>query len=219
MMYLYEDLFISNKEPYLRPFICKGNPYKAKICLVGINPATPLYPNQISLSDYVSILLKYTEFLEYYRTLRVEQGKTQISRTRLGIHNFVNWLETIQDHPIIETDVITYPTANIDGLVNIKHKVLEQSKALFWKVICEFKPRLVIVYGKMAMDTFQEIMITNNSPHKMINRENSPFGEFQLGNEKSYFFGIKHLMYYGYKGNSFRNARYSIENFIERVGL
>lgn len=100
-----EDIVIGESLPYLRPFICKGNWKQAKVMLTGINPATPIFPAEISYEDYRKLLEDYDSFLVFYQKKRKQAGKTALSRTRQGIGALVEFIWKETESSVIETDV------------------------------------------------------------------------------------------------------------------
>ncbi|HOB12253.1 MAG TPA: hypothetical protein PLM20_06700 [Syntrophomonadaceae bacterium] len=64
---------------YYRPLICQGNHEYIKLFLVGLNPATPISENEMSLDKYVKLISHYDEFLGYFRS------KHEITKTRKAI--------------------------------------------------------------------------------------------------------------------------------------
>ena len=44
---LFKDVYLGQNLAYLRPYICRRNPYQSKVFLTGINPATPIYPEDV----------------------------------------------------------------------------------------------------------------------------------------------------------------------------
>ncbi|MDN3019218.1 hypothetical protein PH210_23895 [Paenibacillus sp. BSR1-1] len=80
-------------QPYYRSFNRKSNPATTDIFIVCINPATLIYENNIEIDAYVNLLMKYDDFYDFYQKVRGKNGKTNISRTRMGIVGFVNELK------------------------------------------------------------------------------------------------------------------------------
>lgn len=90
---IFNDIYLGEKYPYLRPYISKRNSYDSKVFLVGINPATHITPMQLNIDEYIGLLENYEEFMEFYSKSRESQNKSKISRTRMGINSLVNWIE------------------------------------------------------------------------------------------------------------------------------
>ena len=105
---ILSDVFLGEEYAYLRPYICRGNPYNAKVFLTGINPATPIYPKQVSLDRYIEIVKNYETFMDFYLKSRKKQNKSEVSRTRMGINSLVDWIENECNTGVIETDIFTY---------------------------------------------------------------------------------------------------------------
>jgi hypothetical protein len=91
---------------FYRPFICNGDISKSDIFFVGTNPATPIFPNDMEIGDYVKLLLSYDDFLRYYKVNRANMGKEEVSRTRMGMNSFLSWLSQYTESSVIETEAI-----------------------------------------------------------------------------------------------------------------
>ena len=131
MLSFTDSIYIDAKAAYLKPYVCKGAFQDAKVMLVGINPATPLYPADIPIDQYRSILSNYDAFMEYYCDHRIKSGKPKYSRTRLGIHSLTHWIASTLKTAVIETNVYTYPTASVKELKKVNTDIKDQSKELF----------------------------------------------------------------------------------------
>lgn len=218
----FEDIYIGQEHPYLRPYICNGDPYKAKICFVGTNPATPIYPEQISKEDYIKLYTDYTEFMKFYKENRKKNGKTEISRTRLGIISFAEWVEKELGTYMIETDIFTYPTKDIKELKKIDKNILSKSLNIFEKVIKEFKPSIIILHGALTVETFKKLMNDSKVRYFSNSREISeleklkPYAEVEIEDKKINVFVSKHFMYYGKTGNCFEDLKKNLKVMIEK---
>lgn len=202
---------------YYRPFICNGNLSKAEIFFVGINPATPIFPSEIDINEYVELLLNYEKFIEYYRANRIHLNKSEISRTRIGMNSFFSWLSNYTEYSILETDVIPYPTASLKELKKEPKCVIDKGKDIFYSLVTEFKPSLIILHGKKTVKKFNKIFIekglilTNeiNVEQSIEKMElQSPLATFKYDNGKiGTIIACRHFMYYGKKGDSFNLFR------------
>lgn len=224
-MEVYENLLINTNLPYLRPFLCKGNPHKAKICLVGINPATPIYSKDKSYEEYVGLLKDYEKFFVYYSNLRKKRGLSSISRTRLGIINFIEWIQKRDPNPIIETDVYTIPTKNVKELEEINHEILHASQKLFFRVLNTYSPQIIILYGKKSLHSFfhlidKEGIAYNINLKDLANMkidQNPYIGEIIINGSKIKILAIRHLMYYGINGGSYNSVKKKIHYIIKSM--
>lgn len=218
----FKDIYVGQGHPYLRPYICNGNPYKAKICFVGTNPATPIYPEQINKEEYIKLYNDYAAFMKFYKENRVKNGKTAISRTRMGIISFAEWAERELGTYMIETDIFTYPTKNIKELKKVDKKILSKSLQVFDNVIREFKPSVIILHGALTVETFRKLMDGNNVRYfsdndKMDEIEKlNPYAEIELNGKTASILASKHFMYYGKTGNSFQNLKKNLKEMLDR---
>lgn len=220
---IFENLYLGENLPYLRPYICKGNPYEAKVFLTGINPATPIYPSQIKIQEYIKMIKGYETFINFYKENRRNQNKKEISRTRMGINSLVNWIENECNTKTVETDIFTYPTQNIKELLKADNGILNKSIEKFWEVLLEFKPNIIILYGSLTINTFKRIVeekqgnivYFNKSCNKIEELEKLyPFATLNIEDKNIDVLVCRHLMYYGKKGNSFEALRKNIKNIL-----
>lgn len=79
---------ILNNKAYYRPFICEGDLSKADIFLVGINPATLIYSEEMDVNTQ---LLDYNRFIGFYKKSRLEKGKDEISM--IGQKSYIDYLK------------------------------------------------------------------------------------------------------------------------------
>lgn len=220
---IFNDIYLGEKYPYLRPYISKRNPYDSKVFLVGINPATHITPMQLNIDEYIGLLENYEEFMEFYSKSRESQNKSKISRTRMGINSLVNWIEQEFNTGVIETDIFTYPTRNIKELNNIDKNILNKSIEKFWEVLLEFQPDIVILYGSLALNEFKKLVISKNKEIKYYSEEDKieyiegkcPYAKLNIGTKNVNIIACRHLMYYGNNGNSFKKLRENIKKIIE----
>ena len=220
---IFNDIYVGEKYPYLRPYISKRNPYDSKVFLVGINPATLITPMQLNIDEYIGLLKNYEEFMEFYSKSRESQNKSKISRTRMGINSLVNWIEQEFNTGVIETDIFTYPTKNVKESNNIDKNILNKSIEKFWQVLLEFQPDIVILYGSLALNEFKKLIISKNKEIKYYSEEDKieyieekcPYAKLNIGTKDVNIIACRHLMYYGNNGNSFKKLRENIKNIIE----
>ena len=220
---IFNDIYLGEKYPYLRPYISKRNPYDSKVFLVGINPVTPITPIQLNIDEYIGLLKNYEKFMEFYSKSRGSQNKIKISRTRIGINSLVNWIEQEFNTGVIETDIFTYPTKNVKELNNIDKNILNKSVEKFWEVLLEFQPDIVILYGSLALNEFKKLVISKNKEIKYYSEEDKieyieekcPYAKLNIGTKDVNIIACRHLMYYGNNGNSFKKLRENIKMIIE----
>ena len=220
---IFNDIYLGEEYPYLRPYISKRNPYDSKVFLVGINPATLITPMQLNIDEYIGLLKNYEEFMEFYSKSRESQNKSKISRTRMGINSLVNWIEQEFNTGVIETDIFTYPTKNVKELNNIDKNILNKSIEKFWEVLLEFQPDIVILYGSLALNEFKKIVMSKNKKIKYYSEEDKieyieekcPYAKLNIGTKNINIIACRHLMYYGNNGNSLKKLRENIKKIIE----
>lgn len=215
-----------NNKAYYRPLICNGNLNKSYIFFVGTNPATPIYPRDLSLDSYVNLLLNYDKFISFYKEHRVSQGKTEFSRTRIGMNSFLQWLSQNTDSPIVETEVIPYPTDKLKALWKEPPYIIEEGKNIFIGLVLRFTPRLIILHGKetveQAFDTFHrngillDKRVNLEQPIEILEKQ-MPICTLTYPNGKrGIVMACRHFMYYGSKGDSFKDFRSNLLSLLEK---
>ena len=152
---------------YFRPFLCRGSIAEAKTFLVGINPATPIYRQDISPELYAEMLLNQDRFLHFYVSHRRKNGKRGLSPTRRGIDNFGHWLEERIGSPIVETNIFAYPTPNKDYLKQEPDYILERGKQIFSSLLFGLKPKYIVLHGNIVED-FLELLAQESVKIEML---------------------------------------------------
>ena len=89
--------------------------------------------------------------------LSVQSNK---SRTRIGMNSFLSWLSNYTDASILETDAISYLTTNLKELKKEPKFVIEKGKDIFYSLVTEFKPRLIILHGKKTVEHVIDIFVS-----------------------------------------------------------
>lgn len=212
---------------YYRPFVCNGDIKKVDIFFVGINPATPIFPKDMNIDDYVKLLSDYESFINYYKLNRTLKGKNEFSRTRIGMNSFFDSLRSYYNGGILETDVVCYPTPDLRELKKEPKYVIEKGKDIFYKLIVQFKPKLIIFHGKKSVDYGLEVLINNgvisndnfNLNYKIEEMEKiNPLVQFNyMSGGKATIMACRHFMYYGIKGESFETFRNNVINLISFI--
>lgn len=209
---IFKDVYLGQNLAYLRPYICKKNPYQSKVFLTGINPATPIYPGDVEFSKYLKIMESYNDFMNFYVENRKKQNKPEISRTRMGINSLVEWIENECGTGVVETDIFTYPTKNTKELLKIDNKVLNKSKEKFWQVLMEFKPDTIVLYGALTVDTFKKLLKEKNQEVEFFDKNQEciedleklyPFARINIDCKNIDVLACRHLMYYGKERKEF----------------
>lgn len=226
--HVFDKVLIHEKHPYLRPFICKGDPKKSKVFLVGTNPATPIYSSDIPKHEYINLIQDYEKFLDFYSKIRRKKNKPTISRTRQGITSFLQWLKSIHPYPILETDIYTYPTENVEMLDKVNQEIIDFSQKVFVDILKENKPQLVILYGKRTVNSFLQLIKRENWKCTLNRDEglavsylemNPPFGKITLENHSIHIVVARHLMYYGKTGDSYGLFKSKLTEIFEKLNL
>lgn len=215
----------AENKAYYRPIICKGELSKVDIFFVGTNPATPIYPKDMDLDTYFDLLMNYERFIEFYNMSRVKSSKQEISRTRTGMNSFLNWLVTNTSVAIAETEVVPYPTENIKLLRKEPAYIIEKGKEMFYELLMEFKPRLIILHGKETVEYAADILhrkgiLSKESidldQHIEEMERQLPICNFIYPSGKTAnIMACRHFMYYGTTGESFKPFRENVLNALD----
>ena len=207
---------IDDGRAYFRPFLCRGNPDNARTFLVGINPATPIYPHDISLDDYAKLLGNYELFLAYYRDRRGRQGKTGISPTRRGIDSLGKWLENLTSAPVLETNIIAYPTRKASDLKREPDYILQKGSQIFKSLLLGIRPALIVLHGAETIEGFIQVLAETGLAKDAlsVNEKKEEFAKkaplisfcYEDGSLAKVF-ACRHLRFYGNEGNSYAEFR------------
>jgi hypothetical protein len=225
---------------YFRPMLCRGDYDKwpeIRIMLAGINPATPITRGDInSEKSFVEKLTKYDNFRNL---LKSKYPGDKVSRTRLGIDSFLEWLKNETDSPVAETDVCAYPTPKEEDLKTKSEGLKKRGKEVFYEVLTAYKPRLLIIYGNGAVKMLYQLLKDKSESGDGIKNIKEPCGinlnkpKIKAIEEKESFktpmltffysdsttcavFACRHFMYYGGSGTSYERFRKKIAEWLSK---
>jgi len=222
------------EKAYYRPLLCKnhkGNIDKLPIFIVGINPATPIYPKQINdIQEYVDLITDYEAFTEYYQATRKEAGKKPESKTRIAINQFVEWLSSITQVSIAETNIVPYPTESLPLLNKEPEEVFTGGTAIFYKLMMHYQPRVMILHGKTTAQKLTALLIKKglttdtrgsellNTLVKMDYSMDSRLAEFNYPDGQACsIIAYRHFISYGPKGPKSQLFMNRVEGLIKEV--
>lgn len=179
----------------------------------------------MEIDKYVDLLLNYQEFMAFYKASRISQDTDEVSRTRIGMKSFFSWLSNYTDASILETDAIPYPTANLKALKKEPKFVIEKGKDIFYSLVTEFEPSLIILHGKKTVEHVIDIFVsrglislnTTNIDQSIEEMEQqAPLIQFKYSNGKTgVIMACRHFMYYGNIGNSFEPFRQKVSAILK----
>lgn len=214
---------------YYRPLLSKRGIEEIPIFLVGINPATPIYPNQITMTEYLKLILSYDAFMDFYKAKRVAEGKTPTSKTRKSINDFIEWLSSKTPVSIAETNIISYPTENLTLLNKEPEEIRSRGKDIFYKLMMHYQPSILILHGKSTVKMLTELLVDKgliedlkeneflNTILKMDYSNNSPLAQFNYHDGKSCtIIAYQHFIYYGPKGRNSTAFRDRIQELLNK---
>lgn len=213
--------------PYFRPFVRKGNQTEIDIFLIGINPATPICKKHMDMDKYINLLLDYDRFYEEYEKIRLDNGKSKISRTRTGIVNFIEDVSSQTGKSILETNIIPYPTKNLKCLNKVPEEIKDYAKKIFFSILLEYSPKILIVFSKTSLESLIELLykkeiinykIEIRKTIKELEYSKTPVIEIIYPNgKKGAIFCCRHLMYHGINGNSFLKFKKNLIEYINKL--
>jgi hypothetical protein len=206
---------------YYRPLVCRGDLSKVSIFLAGINPATPIRPEDLALDEYVQCILDYDRFLRYYLRTRPDGEK---SRTRKGIDSFVGWVQQRTSRSVAETNVIAYPTENTKALKQVPDWIKGRGGAAFYELVVGFEPGLIMLHGKKAVEECISLFERKGLLRKgavdvpddiRMMETCSPLFRFRwAAGAGCNVLACRHFIYYGTSGRSFAGFRSIVEQFL-----
>lgn len=218
----------ADDKPYFRPLVCKGRLSSIEVFLVGINPATPIWPHEIDLPSYVELLKDYDKFLAFYRSKRIREGKASMSRTRTGIDALVGWINRDLHATVAETNVNAFPTAASYMLYGEPRSIRDRGQDIFFRILTKVKPPLIIVHGKESLDQLALgleglSMVKGLRLTACTNRIEQLEGRVPLATIRysrsctGQVVACRHLMYYGDDGCSYEMFRRRVRTLWEQV--
>jgi hypothetical protein len=145
---------------YLRPFLVRGPIEENSVFIVGLNPATPIGPAEVSPELYRELVSNYTSFMEYYKAVRLRSNKKRLkSNTRVGIESLGDWIRSITSSFPVETNVVGYPTKDEAELKLVPREVQAQGIQIFQEVIQLLRPRVLVFHGKASLKRVKAVLV------------------------------------------------------------
>lgn len=212
---------------YYRPLICNGKLSNVGIFLVGTNPATPIFPEELDIDSYIDLLLDYDKFINYYKLKRLAQNKTAFSRTRIGMNSFMRWLANHTEWSIAETEVVPYPTPKLKDLKKEPDYIRQKGMEMFYSLVYEFTPKIIILHGKKTVEWAFSILsekgliniVEVNLDESIDEMESrTSLYKFRYPNGKPcIILACRHLMYYGTSGSSYTGFKNNVLAALKEV--
>lgn len=144
--------------PNLRPFICKGNPLKSEIFIIGINPATS---SDTDFFEYwVNDEFDKEKWFEDYKKERRAEGKIEISPTRKKIEMLVN--DFFKDFQCLETNAYSVATPDEKSL-----KKDDMNTDILSFLLNTIKPKALFIHGRKPAKFIEKklgIKFTSSEP-------------------------------------------------------
>ncbi|MDW7675660.1 MAG: hypothetical protein SCK28_14115 [Bacillota bacterium] len=150
-----------------------------------------------------------------------------MSRTRIGMNSFFQLLKQHTTKTIAETEIIPYPTPKLKQLKKESKDVIARGKKIFLDLLLDISPSIVIMHGKTTVDHMVELLMRKgllNATSVNLNEkiesmeQRAPLFEIPYQSGKiGKFFGCRHFMYYGQRGESFNSFKGNIIKAIESI--
>ncbi|MFL9651267.1 hypothetical protein [Exiguobacterium sp. s157] len=208
---------LKGEDSYFRPFVVESPDSKGNVFIVGINPATPMEVTDFEdTNEYIDLIYNRSQFMERMQKLRIRDGKSRLSKTRVGLNAFVKDLEAKSSGVInvVETNMNALPTKSAKCLSLPKNKQAAVYGAqIFKKVFFHYKPSVVIVHSKQALGELMALLeteklnpsVTFNPKVRLVDWISAgPITFTYEDGTSGTIFCSKHFMYHGHAGQSFQ---------------
>lgn len=219
---------VPSHDIYFRPFVSKSFDSKGNVFIVGINPATPISKDAFSsVEDYIKTFCDRERFIEQIKTIRLSQGKSPLSRTRVGLNQFVNDLEekSIGKIDVIETNMNAYPTRRAKELRQVDPDLTRHGRQIFRELLVAYQPKAIIVHSKQALGELLALLETEKlNPSVTFNPKvrlvdwiaAGPITFTYKDGTSGTIFCSKHFMYHGHVGQSFQPLKEQVLAVFEQ---
>lgn len=220
---------LEGEDVYFRPLLAKSKTSRGNVFIVGINPATPMKRADFQdMNEYIELLYNRSRFMERMQEVRIRDGKSRLSKTRVGLNAFVKDLEAKSSGVInvVETNMNAWPTKSAKCLSLPKNKQAAVYGAqIFKRVFFHYKPSVLIVHSKQALGellTFLEIeklnpSVTFDSNVRLVDWiAADPITFTYEDGTIGTIFCSKHFMYHGHVGHSFQPLKEQVLAVFEQ---
>lgn len=143
-----------SEKPIFRPFETNGNPYKAKVFIVGSHPSPIINVFENEIKEYADVLVNRDEF-----ELAFENELSLASTENKGARRFVKWLE--EKHQILT--ILSFINAlGANDLASLKKerkdspRQFKRGQEIFKEVVTELRPQYILLHGAYALEQFRK---------------------------------------------------------------
>lgn len=213
---------LEGEDVYFRPLLAKSKTSRGNVFIVGINPATPMKRADFQdMNEYIELLYNRSRFMERMQEVRIRDGKSSLSRTRIGLNEFVRDLEA-KSHgviEVIETNVNTYPTEQAEMLKSTPTKLVEHGYRIFHEVLVAYQPEVIIVHSVKAVRELVRLLESERMvPYQTFRRKlrlndwikKGPIPFTYWNGESGTIFCAPHFKNHGKAGTSFEPLKKQI---------
>jgi hypothetical protein len=195
------------------------------VFVVGVNPATPIGPDDLAPNEYRALIGDYAAFMRHYQAARARAGKRKLkSNTRVGLEALSQWLQSVTGVFPLETNVVAYPTKDEAELDKVARNIVAQGERVFLEVLQTFTPRAMIFHGKSsltrALPILQQagLLLERAVDLHLTIRELEASSPLVLGIWKNggavTIAACRHLKIYGQHGKTFARFRDQIQSYL-----
>lgn len=219
---------VPSHDIYFRPFVSASPDSIGNVFIVGINPATPISKDAFSsVEEYINTICNRERFIEQIKTIRLSEGKSSLSRTRVGLNQFVNYLEekSLGKINVIETNMNAYPTRRAKQLLQVDPDLIQYGSQIFRELFISYQPKVIIVHSKQALGELLVLLekellkpsVTFNPKVRLIDWiAAGPITFTYKDGTIGTILCSKHFMYHGHVGQSFQPLKEQVLAMFEQ---
>ena len=188
-----------------RPFLVDGNPYKARIFVVGSFPHPFIQVNDDEHEEYIESLLDAELWEAFY-------GEQMQSRENKGTDAFIQWLKETCGETAVHVNVsalMAGSSKEYKAYSKASFTDYEKGFRVFQETVEEFQPELLILHGSDAVKHFRkrfgDILPGFPQTEKVQDlEETGVLAQWPLADGKEVkVIACRNLSYYGKKGEAF----------------
>ena len=198
------------QEVIFQPFLVDGNPYKARVFVVGGFPQPKLEIDSFERAQYIDALVDREMFDILY-------GEKMQSRENKGAAAFIQWLQEVCGEVAVHTNITTLmaeSSAQLKEFKKIAPEDYERGFQVFHEVLEEFQPEILVLHGADALKQFrhqfQDCLVDYYAHIEKVQELESVgvFGEIHFHEERKVkILACRNLSMYGKSGEKFADFK------------
>jgi len=203
-----------------QPFQANGNPYKAKIFIIGATPEPHLQIHPDNLDFYARFLVDSEGFQEIF-----QEEINAASREYKGCLNFMEWMKGNHNETVVLSYLNSLYVENTQSLKELKkqkHPLFTKGTQLLQEILNEFAPKILIVQGasnwKLFLDQFGDQLVDVVSINESVQQLESRgvVAKLLLTNgEEVNVLACRTLGNFGKTGTSFSELKQIVLNLLQ----